>query len=117
MNRMMVASEYRALRNDIIKTRKKEQKKRLIKFIACAGLLIIILLITLSLFSTDAFGSENKEPIYVTVKEGDNLWNIAQKYSSGKDLRKVVYDIRKFNNMESGEIYPGMVIMIPVECI
>lgn len=50
------------------------------------------------------------------VLEGDTLWDIASIYlSPGEDIRKMLYDIRKFNNMDTGHIYPGDIIKIPIK--
>lgn len=51
--------------------------------------------------------------IYVT--EGDTLWTIAKDYLPEKtDIRKMIFDIKQFNNMETSYIYPGDTIKIPI---
>ncbi len=51
----------------------------------------------------------------VKIVEGDTLWNIALNYLPEKtDVRKMVYDIKEFNEMEDFYIYPGDRIKIPV---
>lgn len=48
------------------------------------------------------------------VLQGDTLWEIAREYlSPGEDIREVIYDIKKLNNMDTGYIYPGDIIKIP----
>lgn len=55
--------------------------------------------------------SEHEE---IQVLQGDTLWNIAIEYlSPGDDIREVVYDIKKLNNMDTGYIYPGDIIKMP----
>lgn len=51
----------------------------------------------------------------VKVVEGDTLWNIALNYLPPKtDVRKMVYDIKEFNEMEDFYIYPGDRIKVPI---
>ena len=52
------------------------------------------------------------------VGEDDTLWTIAEGISSDEvDIRETVYKIRKVNKLRTAEIYPGDVILIPVEVI
>lgn len=47
------------------------------------------------------------------VAEGETLWEIADQYSEGQDLRRVVAAIMKYNGLESPVIWPGQVLKIP----
>ncbi len=48
------------------------------------------------------------------MKYGDTLWDIAKKHMPDDyDIRKMVYELREFNNMKDVNIYPGDVIKIP----
>ncbi|MCI8284751.1 MAG: LysM peptidoglycan-binding domain-containing protein [Firmicutes bacterium] len=50
----------------------------------------------------------------VRIVSGDTLWNISKNYSdNGTDVRKVVYDICRINNINSDEINPGDMIIVP----
>ncbi|MBC8589246.1 cell division suppressor protein YneA [Paratissierella segnis] len=49
------------------------------------------------------------------VLEGDSLWNISTKYKpEGYDIRKMIYEIKELNNIETGYIYPGESIKVPI---
>lgn len=52
----------------------------------------------------------------VTIQSGDTLWNLAKTYNlHNTDVRKIVYEIRKFNNIsENKHIQPGDIINIPI---
>lgn len=59
----------------------------------------------------DAYGYYQQ----VEVKEGDTLWDYAEKYSDGKrDLRKIVYEIEEINELDSPEISKGDILLVPV---
>lgn len=102
---------------DYMRTRYKIiSKTRFYLFILT--LLIILAISILFLIDKRAAYSNYYENIYeeFQVADGDTLWDIARIYlSSDQDIRKVVYDIKKFNNMTSEYIYPGDVIKVPIE--
>ncbi len=50
----------------------------------------------------------------ITVCRGDTLWTIAQDYKEDKNIQMVIYEIMKFNNLETSEIYPGQKLKIPL---
>ncbi len=50
------------------------------------------------------------------VRPGDTLWDIAKEYNdNNKDLRKYIYNIMKQNEMETPDIIPGQMILIPLQ--
>ena len=52
---------------------------------------------------------------YVMVRSGDTLWEIASEYSDpSKDIRKNIKDICEINGIQSGKIYPGQIIKVPI---
>lgn len=57
---------------------------------------------------------KNNSYIEVLVKKGDTIWHLAKKYNeSKKDIRQVIYEIRKINNLSNVNIVPGQIILIP----
>lgn len=83
-------------------------------------LTFVFMLISIILFifinSTKAHSSiyEVKYKEYY-ILEGDNLWDISSRnIPEGYDIRKMIYEIKKLNNMETGYIYPGDIIKIPI---
>jgi len=59
----------------------------------------------------------NKEVTYenIQVERGQTLWNIAKNYSGYEhDPRKLVYQIKKINNIDNSILQPGQIIRIPV---
>lgn len=53
------------------------------------------------------------------IIEGDTLWSIAEKqlnnneYYKGQDIRKVIYDLEKVNDINNGKLAIGQKIIIP----
>lgn len=79
-------------------------------------MLIFTLIITFGInyFSTSANTLNNTQYIKITVKSGDSLWLLADKYGNNKiDLRKLIYQIKQVNDIED-TIYPGQELKIPV---
>lgn len=76
----------------------------------------LIVAIVILFINTVAFSSTYKEPYKeILVREGDTLWKIAMEYMPDNyDIRKMVYDIREFNDMENADIYPGEIIRVPI---
>ena len=51
----------------------------------------------------------------IFVKSGDSLWNIAKDFSDSKtDIRELIYEISKANQLADGIIHPGDQLLIPV---
>lgn len=80
----------------------------------------IALLMFFSLAGT-AFGANDVESLMKTnyseikVESGDTLWNLAQEFGpENKDVREVVYEICKINDISADSIYPGQTIRIPI---
>lgn len=50
----------------------------------------------------------------VQIQVGDNLWSLAKEFGpEDQDIRRVVYEICKLNQITADSIYPGQVIWIP----
>lgn len=87
---------------------------RFYTFITLLFILCAILLFTI-IYSPKAHSSIY-EPRYKEyhIGEGDSLWDIAlNNMPEGYDVRKMIYEIKKANNMETSYIYAGDTIKIP----
>lgn len=51
----------------------------------------------------------------IQIIEGDTLWAIALHYMpKDYDVRRMVYDIKEFNGMNTSYIYPGDILKVPL---
>jgi len=85
-------------------------------YLFITSLFVILAVIVFSLLSNNKVHSSVHivEFDEVEVVEGDTLWNIATRYLPEKtDIRKMIYDIKEFNQMDNGPIHPGDIIKIP----
>ena len=56
------------------------------------------------------------ESVEVKVCEGDTLWTIADTYTDNTvDVRRAIYEIQEYNELDTAEIHPGEIIIIPGE--
>lgn len=92
-------------------------KRRASTRLKITGVLVIMVLFFLGwviFVKQNAMGVNELEYTKVIVKTGDTLWEIAKEYGPpDRDIRRVVFEIRKFNNLEENYIYPGQVIQVP----
>jgi hypothetical protein len=52
--------------------------------------------------------------VMTTVRQGDTLWDIAVRMSKDDaDIRRVIFDVRKVNNLVSTRVMPGDVLRVP----
>lgn len=52
---------------------------------------------------------------FVEIESGDTIWDIAESYRpDDMDVRKVVFDICKVNDIEADDVQDGMNIIVPV---
>ena len=99
---------------------KKYRIVNLKKFIRSISALLFIFIIMMFLFaSATSSHNENIEYKIISVVSGDTLWSIASnekkynEYYYNKDIRYIVDDIKKANNMINSNIYEGQEILIP----
>ena len=81
--------------------------------------LTVVILMAISLTGT-IFGINDAEsltkPVYseIMIQSGDTLWNLAEEFGpDDQDIREIVYEICKLNDISADSIYPGQTILIP----
>lgn len=79
------------------------------KFVRMVLILIGIIIISTIIFSSKSYSKGEAKEKTIFVSNGDTLWDIASQeqetnnYYSDKDIRDIVYDIRKLNNLANSE--------------
>ena len=75
--------------------------------IACAA--SVVLFTTASRASTEP---ATPAPT-ITVRPGDTLWDIAVRVKPGRDGQAAVAELRKINRLDSVDLQPGQVLILP----
>lgn len=89
-------------------------KKRKLSKIILTGIIISIIIIPFTVYK--AKGNTTIKYTKVVVYPGDTLWSIASSHNENKsDIRKIIYKIRKANNLNTAVIIPGQELIIPLQ--
>jgi len=82
-----------------------------------AVLFVLVVISAVFLVQEKVFTQRELEPMpthtYV-VDTGDTLWSIAAEYAEGRDVREVIYEIKRINGLRTSTIYPGQELRVPV---
>ena len=92
-------------------------KRYILKNKARFYIFITTLLMTmLVVFSvTKAYGYKQPEFGVISIKDGDTLWAIAERYNKKGDIREYIYDLKKINNLKDSSIIAGSELKIIIE--
>jgi len=88
-----------------------KDRKRFYMFI-----ITVTVALSLIVFTAAVNGADFEEEKYETVivQKGDTLWDLAEKYCRGTDIRQYIENIKSVNDLSGDTIYEGDVIMMPV---
>ncbi len=90
------------------------------KFIRANLFIITGLVIILFIGLTQSYSKTNPKYKLECITRGDTLWSIAEyeiknnDYYKNQDVRKVIYEIKKINNLEGNELKEGIELKIPI---
>lgn len=93
--------------------------KNKFKFIISSSILLIAILFIVLSSVNKTFSHTDIQYKEVSVIAGQTLWSIASneklqnEYYNNKDIRYIVYDIKKHNNLTQSYISEGEVLNIP----
>ncbi|MFA5524688.1 MAG: LysM peptidoglycan-binding domain-containing protein [Tissierellales bacterium] len=88
-------------------------KRRFAFFLSIVFVIAAIIFSAITKFNL-AYSTNDGDYAEMAIISGDTLWEIAKNNNPyNEDIRKVVYEIMKINNMKSAEIKVGSVIKIP----
>ncbi len=107
-------------------TVKRNRKMKIVsktRFVLSMTLILVFVLST-SMIAFANFDSDSSDQAVetqrtYTVQSGDTLWSIAsdfnrEYYDQRKDVRKIIYTIRKANNIDGNTIYAGQELDLPI---
>ena len=89
------------------------------KFFISNFVILSIIIISLLFVSKYTFSNENISYSKTYIQVGDTLWNIAEeqqsknKYYKDKEIREIIRDIKKVNNLKSSSLSIGQELKIP----
>lgn len=64
--------------------------------------------------ATDASGGGAQVSFsYITVGEGDSLWQLAQQYAAGRDHQQFIADLVRLNGLTDSALIPGQRLALP----
>ena len=66
-----------------------------------------------SLLGPDSGGLHLAGESSVVVESGDTLWSIASSLDSDTDVRSMIDEIQRLNGLESADLVPGQVLLLP----
>jgi len=80
---------------------------------------IVVLMILLLANAVGATGAEAFDDAAQSVAHrvtiGDTLWDVAAEHTApGEDVRRVVFEIQRLNDLDGSLIFPGQVLQIPI---
>lgn len=90
---------------------KLQNKKR---FIIAICIILSVIISTTLLVTRRPEGKTDEVYKEIIVYPGDTLWDIAVEHFDGStDVRKVIYNIKKLNEMSSSELSIGQIVKLP----
>ena len=92
--------------------RMTRRARRLVVVLALAGG-VGVAAVTGSLLGSDSGGLHLAGDERVVVESGDTLWSIASSVGGDADVRAVVDEIQRLNGLESADLVPGQVLLLP----
>ena len=96
------------------RTRVKSRPRFIAFLVIMIGLVVGSLGFATGMYDTTA--SVTTDYTSYTVGYGDTLWDIANEaYQGNTDTRKIVYAICQLNDIQAGDLQPGMILTIPTE--
>jgi LysM repeat protein len=80
------------------------------------ALLVVAVAVGFTFSSISGSVAGNSGPVqldYVTVQQGDSLWDLASRHASGQDPRDWIAEVVMLNALSSIDLTPGQQIALP----
>ena len=91
-----------------------QRGRRVITVLVAAPLVVLALAAALN--GGMATATDSSAPTqYVSVEEGQSLWQLAASIAPGADPRDVIAEIVSINQLDSAQIFPGQQLALPAQ--
>jgi len=88
-----------------------QNPRKLVRAMLILGAVLLTTVLPFSAYaSSDRSGAEFQ---YVTVSNGDSMWDLAKTYGEGKDPRDWIAEAVILNNLQTSELQVGQQIALP----
>lgn len=99
----------------VILNRYRVSDKRRFKTFLVLSTVLLLLVTSMITYTVKAYSYSEIKYIELQINSGDTIWNIAREYGQNSSIRKDVYEIMEFNDLQDGYIYPGQTIRVPIK--
>ena len=116
-NKCSVWKEGSTMRKQIRK-QKRIRNRRIVRFTAFTAIAIVVMafFVTSALGWNTASGASTQQYVLVEVQSGDTLWELARQYGpANTDIRVLIYEICRLNEIDAASLQAGQILTIPVE--
>lgn len=107
---------YNSRNNTIIGSKRgRKHRKNDVKRIFQNILILVVILITISMFLNVSLGKDQLTTKMLTVESGATLWNIANnicKDNTNLNVQNVILHIKRLNNLQNSMIYEGQELLV-----
>lgn len=78
--------------------------------------LVVLFMSVFTVFTVaKAYSCKETEFKVITIRSGDTLWSIAEKYNKKGDIREYIYKLKELNNLEDSSIIAGNELKVIIE--
>ncbi len=81
----------------------------------CLFIMVLTVLFSSMLFVVTANGADTQKDYQtIEVESGDTLWDLAEEYGNGTDIRRYIEKIKVMNGMSDSGIFEGDILKMPL---
>jgi nucleoid-associated protein YgaU len=100
----------------VVVTRKRAHLTRRGQLVLVALAAVVVLAVAGLMSRTSGTATQRPEPIgqhSIVVQPGQTLWSIAKDVAPDRDVREVIYEIRRINGLDSAMVRSGQTLVLP----
>ena len=103
-------------KTDVNRYKTKQDNQNNNKNILLKHIIVILILVSIimSIVVLKTSGNVPENHKEIRIEKGQTLWEIANKHNSQEnDIRKLIFDIKELNELNSAMLQPGDTLLIP----